>query len=226
LGRFTFNWTGSISAYSINVYRCDGSTCLAPDGTANNNALWHRVAQHVVGLSYLDTAIAPSKVIITAVGGTGTVLINNGEVYAPIAQAGTISTGGQAQVYGTAQKGTSAACETNYGATTLVTGGTTTNTGLNCLPAKAIIDAVIYGITATITITASFMIGDANAANCFCTTKSKLAARTTGIWIGQSGSGAAIQTAASAVLVTTNANPGAGEIRLIVYYHTWIPPSN
>jgi hypothetical protein len=219
-------WTPAIGAYSYNIYRCTGASCLTSNGTASNGVLWYRVAQHVVGLSYSDTAASPSKVTIPQVGGTGATIASKNGVYAPVAQAGTISTGGGAQVFGSAENSTTAACETNYGITKLATRSTTTNTGLDCLPANAIIDAVVYRITSTITTAANFTIGDASTANRFCTTQSKLAAETTGICIAQSGSGAAIQNAAASVRVTTNAIPGGGLIRLIVYYHTWTPPAN
>jgi len=85
---------------------------------------------------------------------------------------------------------------------------------------------VVYRITATITAAASFTIGDTGMPNRFCTTQSKLTAGTTGICIAQSGSSAAIQNSASTVRVTANAAPGAGAIRLIVYYHTWTTPAS
>jgi hypothetical protein len=165
-------------------------------------------------------------VTIPQVTGTGSTVANENGVYAPVAQAGIISTGGGAQVFGSAENSTTAACETNYGITKLATRSTTTNTGLDCLPANAIIDAVVYRITTTITTAASFTIGDASTANRFCTTQSKLTAGTTGICIAQSGSSAAIQNVASSVQVTTITDPATGAIRLIVYYHTWTPPAN
>lgn len=119
-----------------------------------------------------------------------------------------------------------AACETNFAATTLNTGSTTTNTGQNCLPANAIIDAVVYRITTTITTAANFTIGDGTTAARFCGTQSTLTAGTTGICFAQAdqtGAAGPRQTSAAAVRVTTNVNPGAGAIRLIVYYHTWTP---
>ena len=219
-------WTGATGAYSYNVYRCQ-TACTTSDGAPNPAATyWYRVCQHVVGLACSDSAASPAQIAVPQVGGTGATIANKNGVYAPVAQAGTISTGGAAQVFGSAENSTTAACETNYGVTKLATGSTTTNTGLDCLPANAIIDAVVYRITATITTAASFNIGDAGAANRFCTTQSKLMAGTTGVCIAQSGSSTAIQNTASVVRVTTNAAPGAGAIRLIVYYHTWIPPAN
>jgi hypothetical protein len=219
-------WTGANGAYSYNVYRCQ-KACTTSDGAPNPAATyWYRVCLHIVGLSCTDTAASPTQTPVPQVGGTGTTIANKNGVYAPVAQAGTISTGGAAQVFGSAQNSTTAACETNYGVTTLATRYTTTNTGLDCLPANAIIDAIVYRITTTITTAASFTIGDAGTANRFCTTQSKLTAGNTGICIAQAGSSAAIQNAASSVRVTTNAIPGAGAIRLIVYYHTWNPPAN
>jgi hypothetical protein len=219
-------WTGANGAYSYNVYRCP-KACTTSDGAPNPAATyWYRVCLHIVGLSCTDAAASPAQTSVPQVGGTGATIANKNGVYAPVAQAGIISTGGAAQVFGSAENSTTAACETNYGVTTLATKSTTTNTGLDCLPANAIIDAVVYRITTTITAAASFTIGDTGAPSRFCTTQSKLTAGSTGICIAQSGSSAAIQNAASAVRLTTNAAPGAGAIRLIVYYHTWTAPAN
>lgn len=216
-------WTKPVGAYTFNIYRCQTS-CLLSDGTTSHGVLWYRLAQHQTGTSYSDTAASPALVTIPQVTGTGSTVANENGVYAPVAQAGIISTGGDAQVFGSTENSTTAACETNYGITKLITRSTTTNTGLDCLPANAIIDAVVYRITTTITTAGNFTIGDVSTPNRFCTTQSKLTAGTTGVCIAQSGSSAAIQNSASAVRVTTNAAPGTGAIRLIVYYHTWTPP--
>lgn len=131
--------------------------------------------------------------------------------------------------FGSKQTGTSAACETAYATTTLATGAASTDTGLNCLPANAIIDAVVYRITTTITTSANFTIGDATIAGRFCGTQSTLTAGTTGVCFvqaDQTGTSGPRQTAAAKVRVTLNANPGAGAIRLIVFYHTWTPPTS
>jgi hypothetical protein len=130
---------------------------------------------------------------------------------------------------GSSQTNNYAACETTFGTTTLNVGGTTTDTGLTCLPATAIIDAVVYRITTTITTAANFTVGDATTAARFCGAQSVLTSGTTGtcfVQADQTGAAGPRQTAASAVRITTNANPGAGAIRLIVYYHTWTPPTS
>ena len=128
--------------------------------------------------------------------------------------------------FGSNQNNTRAACETNFAATTLNVGGTTTDTGLQCLPAGSVIDAVVYRITTTITTAANFTIGDASTAARFCTTQSTLTAGTTGVCLAQTGTSGAAQSTNATVRVTTNANPGAGAIRLIVYYHTWTAPTS
>ncbi|MBZ5684389.1 MAG: hypothetical protein LAP86_05075 [Acidobacteriia bacterium] len=131
--------------------------------------------------------------------------------------------------FGSSQQNASAACEPSDGTTTLNAGGNTTDTGQSCLPANSVIDAVVYRITTTITMAASFTIGDATKAARFCTTQSTLTAGTTGVCFAQAdqaGAAGPIQSSAAKVRVTLNANPGAGAIRLIVYYHTWTPPAS
>ncbi|MGH9501680.1 MAG: beta strand repeat-containing protein [Terriglobales bacterium] len=131
--------------------------------------------------------------------------------------------------FGSAQTQTTSACETAFAPTTLSTGASSTDTGQNCLPANAIIDAVVYRITTTITTAANFTIGDATIAGRFCGTQSTLTSGTTGICFvqaDQTGTSGPRQTAATKVRVTLNANPGAGAIRLIVYYHTWTAPTS
>lgn len=136
---------------------------------------------------------------------------------------------GTAGPFGSAQQGAGGPCETAGAPTTLSTVATTTDTGLTCLPANSVIDAVVYRITTTITTAASFTIGDATTAARFCGTQSTLTSGTTGICFAQAdqtGAGGPRQTTAVAVRVTTNVNPGAGAIRLVVYYHTWIAPTS
>ena len=115
-----------------------------------------------------------------------------------------------------------AACETSYGATT-VSGGATTTTGLNCLPANSIIDAVVYRITTTITTAANFTIGDSGSATRYCGTQSTLTAGTTGTCTAQ---GYYLNASALGVKFTPNTTPGAGAIRFIVFYHTWTAPTS
>ena len=91
------------------------------------------------------------------------------------------------------------------------------------LPANAIIDAVVYRVTTTITTATSFTIGDGETATRYCGTKTGLAAGTTGTCTAQ---GYYLNPTAAGVLITPNATPGAGAMRLLVYYHTWTAPTS
>lgn len=115
----------------------------------------------------------------------------------------------------------SAACETAFGATTL--SGASTTTGLNCLPANAIIDAVVYRVTTAITTATSFTIGDSGSATRYCGTQSFLTIGATGTC---TAAGYFLNATAKGVLITPSTTPGAGAIRLLVYYHTWTAPSS
>jgi hypothetical protein len=150
----------------------------------------------------------------------------------------TPATGGQLNIngpvsardptYGSAETSGPSACETNYGASTW-SSGTTITTGLSCLPANALIKAVVYRITTTISggTVASFTIGITGTASKFCTTQSTLTAGTTGICTAQWGTaGNQINGSAAPVLVTFNSAPTQGALRLIVYYENWTPPTS
>jgi hypothetical protein len=114
---------------------------------------------------------------------------------------------------------------------TLATGGTTTDTA-NILPANAIIEAVNYRVTTTITTAVSFSIGDATTADRFVSGATGVAAGSTGVglrhWRGSVTTDAAgpVQGSAAAVRVTTNANPGAGVIRIQVFYRVFTAPTS
>jgi len=140
---------------------------------------------------------------------------------AAIAHASAVKLGG-GNAFGSFVNYATAACETTFAATT-VSGGATTTTGLNCLPANSIIDAVVYRITTTITTAVSFTIGDAGSATRYCGTQSTLTSGTTGTCTAQ---GYYLNTSAAGVVFTPNTTPGAGAIRLIVYYHTWTAPTS
>jgi hypothetical protein len=113
-------------------------------------------------------------------------------------------------------------CETGFGATT-VSGGATTTTGLTCLPANAIIDAVVYRVTTTITTATTFTIGDSGSATRYCATQSNMSAGATGTC---TAAGFYLNPSALGVKITPSTTPGAGAIRLIVYYHTWTAPTS
>lgn len=139
--------------------------------------------------------------------------------------------------FGSLMTETVSACETAFAPTTLATGATTTDTGLNCLPANSIIDAVVARVTTTITAACTgWELGDATTAARFSSNNTVLtagtttdaahigtfnntgiASATTGVW----------QAAAAKVRITcAGGNPGAGAIRVIVYYHSPTAPTS
>ena len=132
---------------------------------------------------------------------------------------------------------TSAACETAYAPTTLATGATTTDTGLNCLPANAVIDTVVARVTTTITAACTgWSLGDATTAGRFSSNNTVLTSGTvtdaahigtfnnTGIASATTGTWQA--SAAKVRITCAGGNPGAGAIRVIVFYHTWTAPTS
>jgi hypothetical protein len=173
-----------------------GIDFVANDPSSGQNTI------DVYELAAGDLALYPSK--------AGHGLIVNGPV--------SFADGGN---FGSAQVGGASACEANFGITTL--SGASTNTSLSCLPANSIIDAVVYRVTTTITTATSFTIGDSGSATRYCGTQSTLTAGTTGVCLA---AGYYLNTGALAVKITPSTSPGAGAIRLIVYYHTWTPPQS
>ena len=128
--------------------------------------------------------------------------------------------------YGSYMSFTSGACENSYGATTVNTGSATTTTGLNCLPANAFIDYVVYRVTTAITTATSFTVGVSGSTSKFCSTQSTLTLGATGTCTAQINGGVALNASNAAVVVTFNGTPGAGAMRLIVYYHLAAPPTS
>ncbi len=86
-------WTPSLGAYSYNVWRCDTkAACVSPDGTAYPGAApWLRVALHVSGTSFSDTASAPAQFLPPYITGTGSTIVNATGAYAPFFQAPPLS---------------------------------------------------------------------------------------------------------------------------------------
>lgn len=116
-------------------------------------------------------------------------------------------------------------------ALTLNTGSTTTDT-TNILPANAIIEAVTTRVTTTITTAVSFSVGDPTTAARFSASAGGMTAGSTRVgidhWSGAVTTLAAgpTQAAAAPVRITCNANPGAGVIRIQVFYRVFTPATS
>lgn len=112
---------------------------------------------------------------------------------------------------------------------TLSTGGATTDTVGNLLPADAIIEAVVARVTTTITTATDWKLGDATTAGRFSAANAVMTAGTTQVGTvhaDQTGAAGPRQTAAAKVRVTTTGTPGAGAIRITVYYRQLVAPTS
>ena len=115
---------------------------------------------------------------------------------------------------------------------TLNTGSTTTDTTANLLPANAIILAVNTRVTTTITTATTFSVGDPTTAARFSASAGGLTAGSTRVGLQhQQGSvttdaAGPVQTTAAKVRITTDANPGAGVIRIQVWALVFTAPTS
>jgi hypothetical protein len=111
---------------------------------------------------------------------------------------------------------------------TLSTSGTTTDTSANLLPANSIIESVVARVTTTITTATDWKLGDATIAGRFTAADSTMTVGETQVGlvhIDQVGTSGPRQTAAAKVRVTTTGTPGAGVIRITVYYRNLVAPT-
>lgn len=113
---------------------------------------------------------------------------------------------------------------------TLSTVGLTTDTTGFLLPANSIIEAVVCRVTTTITTTTNWAVGDATIAARFSAANTTLIAGTTSVGIqqcDQTGTSGPKQVAASKVRITcTGSNPGAGIVRITVFYRQFVAPTS
>ena len=112
---------------------------------------------------------------------------------------------------------------------TLATGAAFTDSTGNLLPANSIIEGVVARVTTAITTAANWSLGDATIATRFSAANSTLIAGTTQVGnkcMDQTGTSGPIQTTAAKLRITCNANPGAGVIRVTVFYRSLVPPTS
>lgn len=115
---------------------------------------------------------------------------------------------------------------------TLNTGGTTTDTTID-IPANSILDALVWRVTTTITTAANYNIGDPTTSNRFVDTSTSLTSGNTGVGLRHmegsrttDASGPVQGGSTAKIRVTTNVNPGAGAIRLTLFYTSFTPPTS
>lgn len=115
---------------------------------------------------------------------------------------------------------------------TLNTGGTTTDSAANLLPANAIIDGVVARITQTITVATDWELGDGTIASRFSNPNVTLVAGTTQVGLNHMQGGVnadnkgPVQLTAAKLRITTTGTPGAGKIRVTVFFRQFVPPTS
>lgn len=115
---------------------------------------------------------------------------------------------------------------------TLSTGGATTDTTID-IPANSFLRGLVYRVTTTITTAANYHIGDPTTANRFVDTSTSLTAGNTGTGLRHlqgsitTDATGPIQGGSTAkIRVTCNTTPGAGAIRLTLFYVTFTAPTS
>lgn len=111
---------------------------------------------------------------------------------------------------------------------TLSTSGLTTDSVANLLPANSIILGVASTVATTITTSTAWSVGDASAAARFSGNNSTLTAGTSQVGLAHWAGTVAIAQAAAAKLRITavTSNPGAGAVRVSVYYIKFTPAAS
>jgi hypothetical protein len=112
---------------------------------------------------------------------------------------------------------------------TLSTSGTTTDSMNNLLPANSIIEAVVARVTTTITSATDWKLGDATIVGRFTGADSVMTANETQVgtvMADQTGTSGPRQVSAAKLRVSTTGTPGAGKIRVTVFYRTFTPPTS
>jgi hypothetical protein len=115
---------------------------------------------------------------------------------------------------------------------TLSTSTTFTDTAANLLPANSIIEAVVARVTTTITTATDWKLGDGTTADRFTAADAAMTSGETQIGLRhQQGSittdaTGPVQTAAAQLRITTTGTPGAGVIRVTVFYRQFVAPTS
>ncbi|KKK49743.1 hypothetical protein LCGC14_3131980, partial [marine sediment metagenome] len=114
---------------------------------------------------------------------------------------------------------------------TLSTGGATTDSAGNLLPANSIIEGVVARVTETITTATDWALGDATQAARFLAASTNLTLGDTEVGLAHRQPSVAdalgpVQSAAAALRVTCSGTPGAGKIRVEVYYSQFVAPTS
>lgn len=108
---------------------------------------------------------------------------------------------------------------------TLATGGVTTDT-TGTIPAHSIVLGVATYCTTAVTTAINFDVGIAGSTTLYATNSTKVAAGDVDVHADHLAGAAIFNATAAAIRLTTDANPGAGAIRVTVWYIEMIEPTS
>ena len=115
---------------------------------------------------------------------------------------------------------------------TLSTGGATTDSSANLLPANSVIDGVVCRVTTTITTATDWGISDPTTTLRFSAVNSTMTAGTVQVGMkhlnpeGAAEADGPVQAAAAKLRITTTGTPGAGAVRCTVFGYTLVAPTS
>lgn len=112
---------------------------------------------------------------------------------------------------------------------TLSTVAAFTDTVGNLLPANSVIEALVARVVTTITAATDWKLGDPTTAGRFSAANATMTAGATiigTVQADQTGAAGPRQTAAAKVRVSTTGIPGAGQVRVTVFYKTFVAPTS
>lgn len=174
-------------------------------------------------------------------GAIGATTPNTG-AFTTLSASGAATVGGTLAVTGNVTQSANETRQTANGAQyiegqiseeiTLSTGGTTTDSAADLLPANAIIQHIVARVTATIATATDWKLGDSAQAARFHAVTTDLVLGTTKVAkehlqpIVASNDLGPIQGAAAKLRVTTTGTPSAGKIRITVFYKQAVVPTS
>ena len=115
---------------------------------------------------------------------------------------------------------------------TLNTGGTTTDSVADMLPANSIIHAVVARVTEGISVATNWALGDSAVAARFLTATTDLTLGTQKVGLNHMKGAVAAdnagptQATAAKLRITTTGTPTAGKVRVTVFYSTFVAPAS
>ncbi len=115
---------------------------------------------------------------------------------------------------------------------TLNTGGTTTDSTANLLPADSIIEAVVATVTVSIAVATDWKVGDAAQAARFLAAQTNMVQGASAVGLAHrdptvaSSNLGPVQSAAAKLRITTTGTPTGGKIRVTVFYSQFVANIN